>query len=453
MVGASFGFVQNAGAQNLPSNPQLTFGLSSGVYWYDNFDLDVDTLGDSFRQRNIFSVNYLTETPTDTLGLSASTDLRYSDLAGRETSFEFEDPSAALSYDRVTANADLGVNLRFDRIEVSQSEGFDLDDAGLPGQDLVRDQGNRDILNLVVNGEFGKQDPFGGFFSGRYTDRSFSDTTDPDLFDSETRFLQGGLRFRVSPAVEVNAFGSASLFEADDSTSSETERYTLGVGADLRVRSDTTVNLSLANVDITETDTIGTTEIEEEENDFEVAAGWQRDVTNGTLSLNYTRSVAIEGARDALTFGRNLTLPSGSFGLTLGASNTAGDEIFAVGAVDYIRTLQDSELLFRLSQDVRTTDDSDEVLTTNLDLGYSRNLNQVSSFRANVRVSEVTDTGVDTQDDRTFASLVLRYTRELTADWGLTLGYEARSDREDDEDRATSNSVFLTLDRVWRVSP
>jgi hypothetical protein len=56
-------------------------------------------------------------------------------------------------------------------------------------------------------------------------------------------------------------------------------------------------------------------------------------------------------------------------------------------------------------------------------------------------------------DDTSRADLRATYRRDLTRDWQLSTGYEYRIREESDIGEATSNRVFLTLERSFAVRP
>jgi hypothetical protein len=88
-------------------------------------------------------------------------------------------------------------------------------------------------------------------------------------------------------------------------------------------------------------------------------------------------------------------------------------------------------------------------LLTALSLGYSHTLSRLSSVNVNVLASESEDTATNLATRN--ASLGVSYSRSLTRDWGMNLGYRHRIRDEDGAPSANSDSFFLTIRRDFEI--
>ena len=142
-----------------------------------------------------------TGAPIDTLSLDLSGVLRAIEPPrGANT---FDDRSARLGYQRQGLNTALSFGANYSLSSVEARDPFDrnrfLLDEDLPEDeepvfeedpldetDLSQDRGDREEIGAQFRFETGLNDPLGVVLTGSYRERSFTDTTDPDLFDSET---------------------------------------------------------------------------------------------------------------------------------------------------------------------------------------------------------------------------------------------------------------------------
>jgi opacity protein-like surface antigen len=88
---------------------------------------------------------------------------------------------------------------------------------------------------------------------------------------------------------------------------------------------------------------------------------------------------------------------------------------------------------------------------TGLSFDYSRELSPLSQLGVGIGYALIEDTA--SSDQTQTASLTAVYSRDLTEDWALDLGYTYRQREEDNDGMARSNSVFLGLRRAWELRP
>ena len=195
---------QDAGPE--AGGPVLTFGISSTLSATDNYDLRPDDEENATLFDTRLSLGYRNRRAIDTLSFDLSGVLRAIEPPrGAKT---FDDRSARLGYQRRGLNSALSFGADYELSSVDARDPFDrnrfLLDEDLPEDedpvfeedpldetDLSQDRGDREEIGARFRVETGLNDPLGFVLSGRYRERSFTDTTDPDLFDSETFTLSG----------------------------------------------------------------------------------------------------------------------------------------------------------------------------------------------------------------------------------------------------------------------
>ena len=437
-------------AQGVPPNPSLTFGITTGAEWNDNFELEENPEDDSFLQTNSLSLDYESSTSTSSFEVGVGGDFDYRDTPNRDTtSYDLENPSANLQFSRANSASLFDLFARYQRSEVVDTIGFDFDEAGLPGQTLVVDNGDRVVLQGGVGFEYGAEDPIGAVIDLDYSETSFENTTDPDLFDNSTFRGDAELRFDVSPVVSTRVTAGFTDFSTEGDES-ETDRENYGVGADFEIRPDLRASADISFAELT---TTGGGEPDETVSDREGRFRLDRDVINGSYFGEFSRILAREGTRSELRFGRELSLATGELSISLGVTDSAEGEQFFSGGFSFERELLSGSFFARAEQSIRNTADQEEVLTTSASVGYERDLTALSRFGVDLSLREVADTGPDDEEDQTFVSVDLVYDYDLTRDWTLSTGYRGRISREADRDNATSNALFFNLTRDFTISP
>lgn len=86
-------------------------------------------------------------------------------------------------------------------------------------------------------------------------------------------------------------------------------------------------------------------------------------------------------------------------------------------------------------------------------IDYRYAINGISDLGFSANVAELDQAGGPAVNDTTRADLRATYSREITPDWRLSSGYEFRWRDEENVGSATSNRVFLTLEREFVLRP
>lgn len=416
----------------------LTFGIETSLSINDNFGFDATSAGTSTLLDTTLSFGYLSETALDRFAFDADGVVRASNLPGAGGDLRFDDPDLRLSYSREGANSRLGIEARYNDANLDFLDPFEFIDDGV----LLSGSGRREIRSARLSFDIGTNAPFGlGVELGREV-RNFSDTTDPELFDSTTDDIALTARMQISPVIEGRVVLSQENYSADDLALTERTTRALSFGLTYEISPVTTLDASL-----------GIEKIEDSGSDDDIFGtfGLTRALANGSAGVELDRSFGTEGRRTTLSVNRTMDLPAGTLAYSLGATNDELGGTGVVGSVDFTQTLPQGELAASLERRVTGTPDGDDILTTTATVGYSMPATPLSTLSFDFDYVAVDETGsgsVASTDRSTFRAT---YTRELTPDWDLSAGYEHQRLFTEGSGTASSNEVFLTLGREFSI--
>ncbi len=293
-------------------------------------------------------------------------------------------------------------------------------------------------------------DPFGYGIELEHEGLQYSGTSDPGLFDSWTNSAAVFTRYRLSPVAEARLTASWEEYDADDTVN--TNRETLGLTAGLVYDIDpvTQLEASLGYTYITRTTNLPSSTVQE---GLSGSVGLTREMVNGSAGLAMESDLTANGRLSTLTARRAVELPTGaleaSVGLSLGPSGT----FIPIGSLDYIYALPRGEITASIRRTATINTAGNDVSKIGASLGYSTEINRVSSLAFEADFASVADLGAAPVDRTTLTSLRATYAYELTPDWDLAAGYEHRIRTETGETRRSSNEVFLTLNYTFDNRP
>jgi len=457
---------QGAGPE--AGGPVLTFGISSTLSATDNYDLRPDDAENAELFDTRLSLGYRNQRPLDTLSLDLSGVLRAIEPPrGANT---VDDRSARLGYQRRGANSALNFGANYNFSSVDARDPFDrnrfLLDEDLPEDedpvfeedpldetDLTQDRGDVEEIGARFRFETGLNDPLGVVLSGDYRDRSFTDTTDPDLFDTETFTLSGTTRATLSPVTEARLVLNYRDYSADDTQRTDRQTSSVNLGLTQALSQVDTLDVSLGLQRIETERTTGSTRQSDTENGVIGSLSLSRELTRGTIGTTFNVNQSENGQTMTWQVNRALPLPRGSLAFSVGATRDVANNIVPTGSLNFTHEMPRSTLTASLSQQVRTSDRSNELRSTQASVGYDYQINSLSSVGVSANFAELAQSGGPDLNDTTRSDLRATYRYALTRDWQLSTGYEYRIRDEDDIGEATSNRIFLTLQRSFSVRP
>jgi hypothetical protein len=437
------GFGPAAAQEDAPGGTTLTFGIETGLSVSDNYSLEVNSPGSSTILDTTLSFGYLSQTANSRFAFDIDGVLRIADLPGTSTSSgtQFDDINAALRYDYEGANSRFTASADYNRIDLDFLDPFSL--STINDVDLTNSGGTRNSRNARILFETGINDPLGFGFELGHDNFSYTDTTDPGLFDTTTNDYALTSRLRLSPVAEARARLSQEDYTAGGLVPTDRTTRALSFGLAYELSPATTFDGS-----------IGVEEIEEggstDRGGFGTLGLTQARV-NGTASLLLDQSFGIEGSRTTLTAARDLALPSGTLAFSIGVTRgeTSGTEL--VGSIDYSHTLPGGTLTASLDRSVDSSTSGNDILTTNAALGYTMALSPVADLSFDFDYAEIENDGTGLTSNTSRKSLRAEYTRALTEDWDLSAGYEHQRLSTQGTGSANSNTLFLTLGREFSI--
>ncbi|MGX0978387.1 hypothetical protein ACSSVY_004127 [Roseovarius sp. MBR-51] len=443
---------QGSGPEN--GGPVLTFGLSSTLSATDNYNLDPNNSESAELFDNRLSFGYLNQRANDVFRFDVSGLLRANEPPG--DSRTFDDQSARLGYDRQGVNSALSFGADYSLASINSLDPFDQNrffDDPLEENDLAEDQGDRQQISSRFRFEAGLDNPVGFILEGRYREQTYNDTTDPDLFDTELFNLTGTTRFTLSPVTEVRTILRYDDYTADDTqqTNRRTSSFNLGLTQALSPIDTLDVVVGLQSIETEET-ILGIRDADTQTG-LIGSVDLTRELTRGTIGTSFDLRESVNGQTATWLVNRDVPLPRGAIELSLGATSDVDDTVRPVGSLDFTHEMKRSTLTASLSRQVTTSSRSNELRTTEASLGYNYEINSFSDISFSANYAELKQAGGPAVNDTTRTDLRATYSRNLTPDWRLSSGYEYRLRDETGVGDASSNRVFLTLEREFTVRP
>lgn len=431
----------------------VTLGLETGLRFSDNLGLDNPSQGTTSTLENRLNLGVVSTRASDELRFDLSGVLRFSDRPVTGGDAAFEDPGATLFYARDTGNAQFRTRAAFRENALDFFRPFaDINlDGIIDDSDLIADPGTRRNIELDLGLETGINDPLGFVFDVTRRDRRYSDTINPNLFDTDSTLVSLTTLLRFSPRTEGRARVSYRDYQAEDARATDRQTRTLSLGITQELSPVTTVEAEIGRSNIDET--FAAIPASSEETGTTGSLNLTRDLASGNIGARIDRRFGTNGSRTTFQVSRNLELPSGSLAVRAGATRDALGDLTAVGGFEFERELSRGQFTASLSRNVNTNIESDEVRTTIARAGYLVTINTLSSMSFDFNFAETTDAGIGAATTRERGNFRAAYRRELTQDWGLSVGYEARYAKTGAQPSATDNAVFLSLNRVFTLKP
>ena len=432
----------------------MRFGIAERLEYGRNLSLDVPDPGNGFIASTILSFGLSSETRTQAIELDAVTGLRFQDLPNRDDNFDIGDARLDFGYSREAANSGLELDLNFLRFDIGflrSLQDFEDEDGFivLPGDfaDLTGD-GTRNEYSYELSFDGGRQNLVGYSVTLVGSGLRYTDTTDSGLADSDSIGGDVGVFFLVSPVTRIALDYGIQRFDEDDEDETERNTDTVSLGLRHEFSSITRLEAAIGYTDIEER-----REISGDDNESGLIGniGLVRDVPNGSVSALLDSSRTIAGRLDRFVLGREMAVPDGNLGATLGAARRPGGGLDAIGSLAFDREYGPNTLRVRLSRDILSDEDDEFFAATVLDVGYIWGLTPLSQFavRATYAVSEETDTSSRVE----FSSVSAVYSHDLGQDWSLNAGVNYRVRDEEDFDRATSPLVFAGVGKSFNWRP
>ncbi len=445
--GAAVALVPSALAQNADPAARTTARFLSTLEANDNFDLRADSPGIALIWTNTIGASFRSFTPVDRLTLDVQGTYRATDAPGDNDRSAFDDPRLTLDFAREVDDSSLDFNLALRRIEVGFYDPLDDIDEDGSFEDTASD-GVRESISARAGISLNEAGPVSFSATARLREEQYSeDEPDDNLDDSRRIGVDAEVGIELTPILRtfVGAGYNYRETDNDDEDESRTLRLDTGLTARLNQRLTATFRIGISQVE--ETSDGETTD----ESAVVGSLGFNADLPNGQLRGSIARRLNESGTRNDLTFGRTVDLRSGSFSADLGLTNSDETAPEPIGTLAYAYSLPRGSLFARAQRSASIDEDLRDVLNTSVEIGGSRLLTRLSSINVSLRAARQVFED-DDADDNERLTLVTSYNRALTRDWGVNVGYRHRIEDDEGQQRATSNSVFLSVRRDFSSS-
>lgn len=440
LIGGPAGSQENAAEEN--------FGItvSQSLRVTDNIRLNEESVGTTSSADTNVDFGYRFGSEAHSLTLRGGGVFRFQDdpVLGRETGLS--DANINADYLREGVNARLQLQSRYVRTDLLFNDPLEADD--ISEEDLGENTGSRNVTNTSLNYETGLQSVLGLRLQLSQRDVRYSETIDPDRFDTETRNVTVTLPWRLSGRTNARLSYFNGRYDAEDAegTERDTERLTIGLSHAFSPISR--LSLDVGRSEVVETfDTLPGVEDVDDGTIYNVS--WSRDLPNGALETSYSSNITQDGRRSTFEVERAFDLPDGDLTIMVGTSDGSESSLRPIGAIRWSKENDRSNFTAVLSRSSSVSTTSSEVTeTTRLNLNYGLSLTEVSSLSLGFRYAEISElNGPVDEEDRRRTSFDVSLNRRVTDDWNLVTGYQYRHTRRDTGASGRSNALFFTLRR------
>jgi len=406
---------------------------SQTVLASDNFDLEDPADGSVVALTGLGgAISSVTRSNAFVLGFQVG-------LEVDEEGFELGDSGIDLSYMMMGRDSEFELFADYLRSSITTEilEDGDVDFSVTSGTRNTYGYGARLLL--------GAEGPFTFALEGERRSVEF-DSQDPDATDSRSFVLDGSVSAAVDRATVLRVTAGYTETDEDDPADTFETTTSVGLGITRALGNATSVSADI-NWQEVRTTTVGT----DVTNGIGGRLAIDRDLPNGSLGASAERVITVDGAIDEFRVNRQIEFPASALGLEAGIVITGGDTVSPLLGIAYERLAPDGALTFSVTQSADIDSDDQTVLRTVGSAAYTQNINDLSSYSAQLSVANQSVIGVDDTTRRIDGALV--YSRALTDNVSLSTGYEHARIFETGTDERVSNTVFVTISRVFSARP
>lgn len=430
----------------------ITLDYLTSLRHDDNLRLTDPSLGSTTWWENTLALNVLKQTSDSTLSFDLSGLYRIANepIIGSDSSFS--DPLARLDYQRRRANSQLGLLLEYRERDLAFNRS--LTDTNLDGvidiADVIGTIGDQVDTRGDLDWQVGLNDPLGFQFIYSHRERSYTNTIDPNLFENRSDDFSAITTFRFSPVFQGNLRVDYSDFVAEDNVRTDQQTTVVAVGGTYDISPITTIsaNIGYSQVDDTQRAT-NTSNVSE---DFVWDFAWTKTLPDGTADFQIDQIFGVNGSRINATAGRSFQRPNGVLSINAGLTRGPFDEVTPIGQIDYSYRLASSQIGATVQRRVATSTQSLETRQTVAFLTYDYFINPLSGLSFSLNYIDQEDEGSGPTNPRERSTFTASYTRAITKDWAMNVGYQYERDDQNGF-TATSDSVFVTLGRRFTLKP
>lgn len=443
---------QTAGADASDGGVTLTYGLNSTLRTDSNYALVPGSTDSATIFDNKLSFGLKSVTSAYQLSIQASGVLRYADLPA-ETLTGFQDPTLTASYSRENDNSKLTFDGSYRHMQRAFYDPFSVEQEAIATGDLFEGGGTLTDRRAHLRYETGLASALGFVGDLDHRDRSYSDLSNPRVYDTTTNHYLGSAILRFGQSTAVNLTAQRTDYSAEDANQTDrtTDTYSIGVVQDLNAVM--TFEASLGESQVTTDSAPGGIPQTVQSSGTVGMIGLSQDMGNGRYYGRLNTDFNENGSRNTLIVGRDVDLPDGKLIAYGGVSGSDLGSTVAVGRLSYTRELPTGALTVFLDRQARTNDASEEVVDSRASLRYRYDVNPVSSLGLGMDYALSADNSNSGLDDVSWSGVTASYSHQVAENWELTGGATLRHRNQTSTGSAQSTALFLSLDHQFSVRP
>ncbi|MEO5615365.1 MAG: hypothetical protein ABIR04_10665 [Cypionkella sp.] len=373
----------------------LTFGVGQRLQYSNNSELNAISLGSTTEAITYLNFGLTTNTGSSSFQLDANLDLRFAAAPPESTPpTGLNNPFLGIRYQTLSASSVFDFNASLRQTTLDQNLSVTDFDVG-SGR-----RGNYLIGSAIG---WGKDSPFGYGLSAAYEAIDYIGTSDLGLIDARRFKIGANASLVLSPTTRLTLGVDRSDFKEEGASSGDLK---IGGNAGLVVRR---------------------------------ANG---DVLSPTLFVDNTET----GQREGVSAQYQMALPHGSLSFTPGLTRATTGKVYWTSDFQWQQNLPTGNFSAEWSQEVTSqNENNEEILLSDVSFGYAYDVDPLNSLRLNLDwAQQIYTANDDTSSNASFSAV---WSRTITKDWNLDLGYIYRISDKSAEDGAQSNTVYLQLNR------
>ncbi len=455
LLGWDAGIAQD-GAET-PAAPRLVLDYEIELEADSNARLRANSPGATYSMRHDLGFAFRSETRTQSFSLNTDLIARIAnDPRNDEFISDVSQGGVDLDYTRTASRSRLSFGASYRRDELVFTEPFFLDldgDTIIDEAGFTREDGTVTRSSVRTTLETGIDRPLSTVYSFSAQQRDFSETGDPDLFDSRSYRASVTAQLRFSPVARGRVTAGYRQADFDNFEERETQTATLSAGVAYALNPTLSLDASVGYSRKSETETRDGDRVETVDEGINASIDLTQEMPDGVLFGTFSRSVQDAGFRSTLQVGRNFEFPNSELEASIGVTALDEGDLGSVFNLSYSRSLADGSLGASLQRRVAFSTLDEEKILTSAAINYSRQVTDLSRLGLNLDVARIEQVATEDEEQRTEVAFTASVQRELTADWSLGFGYRGRYNDVEGSDNAVSNAVFLTLGRGFVIRP
>lgn len=377
----------------------LRFDIGQRLQYSDNSELTPNSLGSTTEAITYLDFRLTKDTGSASLQLDANLELRFAaDPPGSTTPNGLNNPYLGITYQTLSASSVFDFNASLRQTTLTQGRSVTDFDTG---------SGKRGNYRIGTAISWGQDAPFGYGLSAAYEAIDYSDTSDPGLMDAQRFELGANAGFALSTTTRLTLGLERTDFREDGASS-----------GDLKIGENAGLVIRRANGDV--------------------------------LSTNFFVDNTETGQREGFSAQYQMALPNGSLMFTPGLTRATTGKVYWTSDFQWQQAFANGNFSAEWSQQVTSQNENDEeILLSDVSLSYAYNVDALNTLQLNLDwAQQVYTVSDDTSNNASFGAV---WSRTITADWNLDLGYVYRLSDKSTDDGAQSNTVYLQLNRNFRT--